>query len=219
MGTEIIAQLQHSEIPALRVEIIAQPRISGPGSIYMVTRQGGGIDGKYLFNYLSCGRLTEAEARKEANFLWADAVQRVRKHQQAGQSDPFEIVGAAEVVDELMATTPAEVDSRPALVFPEFKLEDGQLHEHKSEVYKISVSAKGYPYASKLMNREGKPVWQYTPGIANNLSALTLMTKERQSELGRIMTYCVNCGAHLTHPVSIERGMGPVCYGKAYDEN
>ena len=43
--------------------------------MFYVTRPG---DPKGRFNRLECGRKTEAEAREAANFLWADARDRVR---------------------------------------------------------------------------------------------------------------------------------------------
>jgi hypothetical protein len=51
----------------------AEPRWGQLKDLYLVTRQGG-----RNFNYLQCGRNTEAEARTEANSLWTDAVQRTR---------------------------------------------------------------------------------------------------------------------------------------------
>lgn len=51
----------------------AEPRWGQPNDLYLITRQGG-----KNFNYLQCGRRTEAEARAEANSLWTDAVTRTQ---------------------------------------------------------------------------------------------------------------------------------------------
>lgn len=42
---------------------------------FLATREIGTTDGDFV-NYLQCGRDTEQEARKEANFLWTDTVTR-----------------------------------------------------------------------------------------------------------------------------------------------
>jgi len=67
-----IASFQHTSIPALKISIEKIVGISGK-DLYMTTREGSMADG---FNYLSCGRDTEAEAREAANFLWTDAATR-----------------------------------------------------------------------------------------------------------------------------------------------
>lgn len=69
---QIIAAFQCTSIPTLKISITKIVGSKGQ-DLYMTTREGSGADG---FNYLSCGRATEAEAREAANFLWQDAVNR-----------------------------------------------------------------------------------------------------------------------------------------------
>ncbi len=65
---------------------------------------------------------------------------------------------------------------------------------------------------------EAKPIWTYVSGAMRLLGPDTVMSTERRAELGRIMVHCLDCGAHLTHPISVARGIGPVCSGLGYSE-
>lgn len=60
--------------------------------------------------------------------------------------------------------------------------------------------------------------WDYIgrQGAFWDLSADTLMTHEEAAGLGKLYSFCVRCGIGLVEPVSIERGMGPICFGKDF---
>lgn len=75
--TRIVAQ--HT-IPGTSrtVTIERRPGLKPKTEVFIVTREGDLGNG---FNYLSCGRPTEAEAREAANFLWTDARDRAHARQ------------------------------------------------------------------------------------------------------------------------------------------
>lgn len=51
----------------------------------------------------------------------------------------------------------------------------------------------------------------YDKGAIHRISADDRMTPEQAEELGALYGVCVVCGAELTDPQSVARGIGPVC--------
>lgn len=51
----------------------------------------------------------------------------------------------------------------------------------------------------------------YDKGAIHRISADDRMTPEQAEELGALYGVCVVCGAELTDPDSVARGIGPVC--------
>lgn len=93
------------------------------------------------------------------------------------------------------------------------------FHFDGTDVYKLQVSkSSGALYASVLdrdaaTERKGK--WDYVGRKPlHKLSDDTLLTLERARELGAEWGICLRCGALLTNPESVERGIGPVCAEK-----
>lgn len=70
-------------------------------------------------------------------------------------------------------------------------------------------------YARRLVATPNqKPIWEYDKGVIFKLSLSNKVTKEQAKAFGDIYHYCFCCGRELTVPLSIERGVGPVCWGK-----
>jgi hypothetical protein len=226
MATQI-ATKTHGEFTGLTVTITDTEQ--GVHGRFMVRRDAPGtVCGPAT---IQTGRATEAEARQVANLLWLDAVAKLRAAQ---APSPFEVVGevVAEMTEDQGVTITGRtwdptmvtkrfdnVESIPMPAAEPFAFADKQLHEVGGEVYRVKVSkTSGRPYAERLISDSGKPVWAYTPGAMNRLGPDTLMSEDRRAELGRIMVHCLDCGAHLTHPISVARGIGPVCSGLGYSE-
>jgi hypothetical protein len=51
----------------------------------------------------------------------------------------------------------------------------------------------------------------YAAGIVKTLQVTDRMTEDQARALGHQFGICCVCGAELTDPVSVERGIGPVC--------
>ena len=112
------------------------------------------------------------------------------------------------------------------------------FHRLDGQVYsvKLAVHGSGLPVARRLClegleamqaareaylasGQTGKAPtmdWDYVgrKGAFWQLSPATLLSKEEAQELGSLYGFCCRCGKCLTEPVSIGRGMGPVCFGK-----
>lgn len=87
-------------------------------------------------------------------------------------------------------------------------------------VYRVQLSkSTGRPYAmtldptGKTDRRTGEPApaWVYTAGAIHNLTAAHALDLDTARAYGTLTGICAICGARLTDPVSVERGIGPVC--------
>jgi hypothetical protein len=99
------------------------------------------------------------------------------------------------------------------------------MHFVDGRVIKVqrAVHGSGNLYAKVLVidveAADGKPAeahFEYAPGVVNQTSVETLMTREDGAKFGRLYGMCVKCAATLTDEESIERGMGPICAGKGW---
>lgn len=83
-------------------------------------------------------------------------------------------------------------------------------------IYRVRIAkSSGQWYAEKCVKPEpdsGRKSlsWDYV-GKRVDLSGATVMD---DAEAGRYLNYCIRCGAELTDPDSIARGMGPICANK-----
>lgn len=66
-------------------------------------------------------------------------------------------------------------------------------------------------YAKKLVVTSRSARWQYAPGNVATLAELTPLTVDEARRLGHLHGVCVICAKQLTDPVSVNRGIGPVC--------
>ncbi len=89
------------------------------------------------------------------------------------------------------------------------------------EVYKVQVAhhGNGRKYCKILVVEEGgKGRFVYdaslTRGVMSKLTPAHLLTRETAKALGALYGVCVRCGTILTEDDSIDRMMGPVCWGK-----
>lgn len=83
------------------------------------------------------------------------------------------------------------------------------LYRVDDEIVRIKLSKSGNWYAQMAMKRPGRTTftWEYLGKRINMTDAQPI----EDAEAGKFLGYCVRCCAELTDPVSIERGMGPVC--------
>lgn len=166
---------------------------------YTVTRQDGPG-----FNYISCGRQTEAEARQAANDLWTYA--RDRAAAKAAQPAPL---------GEPTRTAPAKLTPG---VYRASATGEGQ----EGELYKV-YKARGHDgmLAKRVVVGEGwepgdpdRVAFEYAGAARRFVDPSTKLTLEEAKAFGKTHGYCCNCGALLTDPESIAAGIGPICAGK-----
>jgi hypothetical protein len=83
--------------------------------------------------------------------------------------------------------------------------------EYASEIsiYRtVESKTSGRIYGKRLDGSE----WCYAPGAIRDIREHgRRMTIDEASEISRTLTFCIRCGAHLTNPESIARGIGPIC--------
>ena len=87
-------------------------------------------------------------------------------------------------------------------ITPGYYVLDADIYIHVKE-----NRAKTGVYAERLVN--GK--WEYVRGLVNDMSGARLMTEDEIAEFGHETGRCFICQATLTDPVSVTRGIGPVC--------
>lgn len=97
------------------------------------------------------------------------------------------------------ASTPASAATGP--VGPGTYLMDGEVYQVK----------EGKRYANRL-NRETMR-FEYAKGAIHQLTPAHKLTLEQAKQFGDLTHHCACCGKRLTKKLSIERGVGPVCYG------
>ena len=115
----------------------------------------------------------------------------------------------------LQAVTTATTSARPKAAEPGYYVRDGEVFVVVENKAKTSTYAKRMTtYTDEGGANRGK--WVYAPGVGRDFAAAELvpLTVEEAAKLGRLYGICVICGATLTDPESVERGIGPVCAGK-----
>lgn len=118
---------------------------------------------------------------------------------------------ASDLITFLFASKPAregttKVDPEPGL----YRVGTG--FDKDDFIVRIKLSKSGNWYAQTAIKRPGRTtfVWEYL-GKRINMAGAIRYTDE---EAGKFLGYCVRCNAELTDPVSIARGIGPVCAKK-----
>jgi hypothetical protein len=90
------------------------------------------------------------------------------------------------------------------------------FHAFDGSVYKVVESKTGNLYAKVLVpsGTDKRGSWEYAAGAVRNLSADTKMSADDAAAFGHEHGICAICGALLTNPESIARGIGPICAGR-----
>lgn len=109
--------------------------------------------------------------------------------------------------------------SRPAasalidrlLAIPAPSAEPGYYVRGEQVFVVVQNRAKTRTYAKELVLTGNRARWHYAPGISTSLADVEPLSVEHAASLGRAHGVCILCGAQLTDPESVERGIGPVC--------
>ncbi len=227
----VVAQHHHIDHPGL-VVLIEDHGVRRTGYRFEVIRHAAPGIGP-----VSAEARDWEAARELANRCWTSGVRQAVEYKAWAASQvaktSAEIAAKLEATDPFTSDAPAYGDDEAAPVVvaqvtaPVKPLEAGDLCTTlDDDIYRIKRSqTSGGLYAVRLVrptNEEAdagvKARWEYAPGVIRQLGPEHRMTAEQVADYGRLTGWCANCGKLLTHPVSIERGMGPVCYGRWYDE-
>lgn len=117
---------------------------------------------------------------------------------------------ASQIIDALKSAPYAATKSVGALSAGMYRTADGTI-------YRIHESREsGNLYAKRMvwdMLLEDKPRFEYDRGAVYSLTSADRMSVEDARAWGVLTGVCCVCGAFLTDPKSVERGIGPVCEG------
>lgn len=87
--------------------------------------------------------------------------------------------------------------------------EAGMYRTADGRIYRVQPSRdSGHLYAKRLCEGGG---FEYAPGAVYFLTPADRMTLAQAQAYGVETGVCCVCGAFLTDPKSVERGIGPVC--------
>lgn len=114
---------------------------------------------------------------------------------------------ASLLIDKLLAAPKRNAPKRPE---PGLYVLDG-------DVIKVQLNGAGTRvYAKRLVpsGTSGRGSWEYEQGLIDRLQGATPANEETMAAWGRRTGTCGVCGALLTNPESIERGIGPICAGR-----
>lgn len=130
------------------------------------------------------------------------------------------------VIDDLLtrraqARAERKVSRRPAA--PAVEIDDGIYVMPDGAHVKVvhAVHGSGKQYAKKIVPPAypgDKTKFVYTPGLIRDITPAMKITEEQAAAFGELYSCCVNCGRTLTREDSIERSMGPVCWGRLFGE-
>lgn len=112
--------------------------------------------------------------------------------------------GEASKMIDILLDAPRKQTTRP-LATPGYYL-------HGEDVYQVVLTKdKSRTYAKRMVIDGNKGRWEYAPGVGALLADMVPLTAEAAGALGQVTGVCMICGAELTNPESIERGIGPIC--------
>jgi hypothetical protein len=85
------------------------------------------------------------------------------------------------------------------------------------DIVKVQENKAGTNVYAKVLIPSGtgkRGRWEFVPGLIDRLSGAVPADVETIAAYGRETGICAICGALLSDPASVERGIGPVCAGR-----
>lgn len=116
---------------------------------------------------------------------------------------------ASRIIEELLALPKRESVRPTPAVRP--TVTEG-IYFKGGQVYRVKPSATGNLYAKVLVGNR----FEYAQGAVRTLTLDDKMSLEQAEAFGLQFGVCVVCGAELSDPVSVARGIGPVCARKSW---
>jgi len=87
------------------------------------------------------------------------------------------------------------------------------LYDVGGDIYKIVKSKTSNRLYAKILDMETGS-FEYAAGAMKRIDVRDRMSLDEAKAYGRRTGTCVVCGRHLTNPVSVAEGIGPVCSGR-----
>jgi hypothetical protein len=158
-------------------------------------------------------RPASAASIRYARSLWTERVNDVDPAtMQAAEHDQR----AVSAIIDTLRNAPRKPSSVPATGPASAPAEPGMYRTADGALYRVQVSREsGRPYAKRLSVTDdgGAPRgrFEYAAGAVYRLSAAQRLSADECAAIGREFGVCVVCGAELSDPASVARGIGPVC--------
>jgi len=116
-----------------------------------------------------------------------------------------------------LVTALARLEAAPQTCVQE-ELKQG-LYLRQGEIYRVKRGkpengARLYAQHVQFGQKGTKPTLTYAPGELRQLRPEHQMSVDQINELAQATGWCGVCGRFLTHPKSVARGIGPVCWEK-----
>lgn len=87
---------------------------------------------------------------------------------------------------------------------------------HNGLIARVQMSRQSKRLYVKLQTEVGGNEFEYAPGVINLLKAENRLSLSEMQAFAQQYSACADCGTKMTNPISIARGVGPVCSGKGY---
>jgi hypothetical protein len=122
-------------------------------------------------------------------------------------SSAFTMQSASWLIEQLFATP------KPTAFAPSNEKPADLGYYLVDETVYVVVESKtsGKHYAKRMSVIGARGRWEYAHGMVYHLAGAHRLTVEEARILGRSLGCCMICGATLTDPESVERGIGPIC--------
>ncbi len=85
-------------------------------------------------------------------------------------------------------------------------------------IARVQKTKNGKRMYAKIQYKPGSDRFDYEPGLIGKLNADNMLTVSEMQQFAQQYSQCADCGTKITNPMSIARGIGPVCSGKGYRE-
>jgi hypothetical protein len=139
---------------------------------------------------------------------------------------------ATSVVIDRMMRANDETKAAHGIKYPQIDAEVQRAHNARTAalgagiylvdetVYRVAISKNNRPYAYVLKTSEdelGEPTswWEYEGGAIKNIPTdAAPITVDQAAAFGHRTKVCAICATPLKNKTSLQRGIGPVCYGK-----
>jgi hypothetical protein len=123
------------------------------------------------------------------------------------ERDDFTATHASKAIDSLKVRL-SILKAKTAIANPPAPTTEPGFYVHDDNVYVVVYNkAKTNVYAKRMNLATGR--WEYAAGAVKGLTER--LTVEQAAALGHLHGRCVCCGAELSDPESVTRGIGPVC--------
>lgn len=172
------------------------------------------------------GHLTAGQAAAVGRMIEGDKVraeERARKDAEAAKAATSANValatsGAVDAIKDALHKAASKGLKHPKLRFEGFEVSEAKATSKNAGALYITAGGYGSAYYGKIVGGVFTPSWEAkaASGLIDAVAAAMANPVEQARAYGKRTGNCSCCGRELTDPVSVERGIGPVCESKYF---